>query len=160
MKRFICIFLALVTLCALLASCSADKPENKETVPSDTKRELPTADANYDKNGKFILTSSENRKVYPVPGGYVVFCFVGDIVQNIFEVFTFDDKDSAKAYADKCVKEDGLSLSSVSVEDDMVIIAVGFSLEEQGYGSYYLKTRQQVIAEFDSKEEDVEWITQ
>ena len=161
MRKIISVTLAAGALCAALSSCDAKLFDNTadDTTAADTTAVLQQLDSSYDKYGNYILESSENRKVYTVPEGYVVFSFLGNAVQEIDEVYTFEDADAAAEYADKCVKEDGMNRSNVTVNGKLVILDVGFDPASDGYGKYYIKDRAAVEQDFAQSEDSVIWET-
>lgn len=161
MKKLICATLAAGAICMALSSCEAKLFDNTadDTTAADTTVSLPELDENYDKNGNYILESSENRKVYSVPGGYVVFSFFGNTVQEIDQVYVFESKDEADSFADKCVKEDGMQRTAVSVNGTLVIVDVGFDPASDGYGKYYIYDRAKVESDFATDEDEIKWET-
>ena len=161
MKKIISITLAAGALSMALSSCDAKLFDNTadDTTAADTTATLPTLDSNYDNKGNYILDSTENRKVYPVPEGYVVFSFLGNAVQEIDQVYTFEDEEAAAAFADKCLREDGYLRSAVTVNGKLVIIDVGFDPASEGYGKYYIYDREKVEQDFAQNEDSVIWET-
>lgn len=161
MKKLICATLAAGAICMALSSCEAKLFDNTadDTTAADTTVSLPELDENYDKNGNYILESSENRKVYSVPGGYVVFSFFGNTVQEIDQVYVFESKDEAASFADKCIKEDGMQRTAVQVNGKNVIVDVGFDPASDGYGKYYIYDRAKVESDFATDEDEIKWET-
>ena len=145
-----------------MSLCSCDVKlfdKNADTTEADTTVSLPNLDSNYDSKGNYILTSSENRKVYTVAGGYIVFSFLGNAVQEIDQVYSFDDETAAAEFADKCVKEDGYNRSAVNVNGNLVIVDVGFDAASDGYGKYYIYDRAKVEQDFAENEDEIVWET-
>lgn len=156
MKKIFSLILAAVITAATLASCAGTAaPENTGPVETTANDKLPSyagqKNPDYDAKGNFILTSSENRKVYPYGSGYVVFTFTGEAVKKIQQVLVFEDEAAATKYTSDLALEainKGEIPADHRVSDNLVIIPVGLSTDSKSLGYYYTQTRDKVTADF------------
>ncbi len=159
MKKIISLLLAVVMVATVLCACASQGgAAPKDTTAGDTQK-LPSyagqSVSDYDSNGNLILTSSENRKVYPYESGYAIFTFNGESVSKILRVIEFEDEESAEDYLTSTARdqvEKGEIPTTMRRNGVYVVINVGFDPENPGIGEYYNKTKTQIIAEFETDE--------
>lgn len=154
MKRIICLLVCAVLLCVPLVSCG-----NGDTEETTFAEKLPdhagSISKDYDENGNFILTSTDDRVVYSYNSGYVVFTFAGNSVSKIQRVFAFEDAKKAQEYSSAQAKqavEAGNVPPQMIVNGSNVIYTVGFSTDNNDLGVYYAKSKTDVLAAFAGEE--------
>ena len=160
MKKIISMALALIMSALVFCACASQGGVKEEQTVQETQN-LPSyvgqEDADYDVNGNYILTSTDNRKVYPYDSGYVVFKFNGEAVAKITRVLEFEDEVAAGEYLTSAALaqvENGEVPTTMVQNGVHVIVNVGFDTEEGGLGSYYTKGKSDIMTEFESAEED------
>lgn len=164
MKKLICLILTMVMVLSL-SSCFllAKEVENAEgtTGVGETNSFSDTREIKeFDENGNPILTSTDDRLVYPYENdGYVVFvCFRGTI-EKIQRIYEFDSNEAAEEYVlDVCVDavDAGRVPPRYAVKGNYAIIDVGFDTNPESLGFYYTKSKTIVLNDFGSKEEITE----
>ncbi len=159
MKKIVSIALALIMSTSVFCACTSEGG-GKEVETQQNVQELPSYAgqkiSDYDANGDFIFTSSENRKVYPYESGYIVFTFTGDAVSKISRVLEFESEDAAEEYLTSTARaqvENGEIPTTMRQNGVYVIVNVGFDAEESSIGSYYSKVKADIISEFEGEEQ-------
>ena len=158
MKKIISLFLAVVMVATVLCACASQGGvAPKDTTAEDTQK-IPSyagqSVSDYDSNGNLILTSSENRKVYPYESGYAIFVFTGETVAKITRVLEFEDEAAAEEYLTSTALEQvekGEVPTTMVRNGSYVVIKVGY--EEEGLGQYYVKTKTDVMNAFGGEEQ-------
>lgn len=163
MKKLLTAALALCLAATLLASCGAgngkqDDVTTDETTASNETTRAPLPDyagkkpSDFDADGNFILTSTDVRKVYKYNDtGYVVFTFSGETVYEIQRVLTFESTEAAQQYmTDTALNavNNGEVPPVMEINGSLVILKVGHSADEDELGSYYTKTKTEVLADY------------
>lgn len=155
MKKIITLVLMLALLCASMCSCfliDEDYEKNKDTTEASvtTNEEKKTDD--YDENGNFIMTSTEDRYVYAYKNGYLVFTFNDAAVSKIQHVFAFADQAAAQEYVKQVTLdavEKGEVPPTITVSGVYAIERVPFVVGDQtGISSYYVRGKSAVEADF------------
>ena len=155
MKKIICFILAAMMAAAPLCSCeSAEKEkdalETTATLPDYAGKEIKE----YDENGNFILSSTEDRHVYVKNDGYVVVTFLGESVNKIERVYSCESAEKAEEKGLELCRgyvEDGKVPPIYKVNGSLLIVTVPFDSEAtDGLESYYLKPKAEVEKAFDT----------
>jgi|GEM_PF-2899311 len=158
MKKILCFALAAVFCCSL-ASCKFSDPVDldttneirEETTAPETSEPSDKNYVDYDKDGNFILKSSDDRVVYKLDGGYVVFVFAGNVVGKIHNVIEFENEDAMTEY----LRENVTSLMSSGVYNNVNtsknLIILTYNAGESGMGKYYSYTKNEVLDEFSAE---------
>lgn len=160
MKKIISMALALIMSASAFCACASQGSVKADETPTQQiTQELPSyagqSIQDYDSNGNIILTSSENRKVYPYESGYAIFTFNGEAVSKILKVIEFEDEESAEDYLTSTARaqvEKGEIPTTMRRNGVYVVINVGFDPEDPRLGEYYNKTKTEIIAEFETDE--------
>ena len=157
MKKILCFILAAV-FCLSLASCKFSDPVDRSTTsvdedttdPADTTAVSSSKD--YDDSGKFILESTDNRVVYKLDGGYIIFKFSGSSPYKIYNVIELEDAAAVSAY----LEENVVNLMSSGVYDNVTssdnLIILSYNVSESGIGRYYTYNKEAILKEFESTE--------
>ena len=159
MKKVFSLILAAALVAVALCSCagSASNTDTGNTGPAETTAndKLPSYAGqkvpDYDANGNFILTSSDNREVYPYGTGYAVFTYAGEAVTKIQQVLVFEDEAVAEKYVNDIAIEainKGEVPPTLRANGNYVIVAVGASNDSKELGYYYTQSKTKVTSDF------------
>lgn len=153
MKKLICLGLAFLMVLSL-SSCFLLAKEEAEDTTADTAG-LPSYVGQeikeFDENGDLILTSSDNRLVYPYEDGYVVFECFGETISKIQRVYVFEDADAAQEYIKEqtfAAVDKGEVPPNYTQNGKYAIITVGFTTDQTSLGFYYARSKTVVKNDF------------
>lgn len=156
MKRILCLVFALALALYSMCSCFKSKESSgsgEDTTVSSLPEYTGKIVADYDEQGNFILTSTDERKVYLVnsPGNvreYAVFTFSGEAVTKVQTVICFSSADEAEDYVSANAKsaiDAGKIPDEMTVNGTYVITKVGFNADKDSLGNFYAKSKTDVI---------------
>lgn len=158
MKKIISMALALIMAASVFCACASEGATKEEQTTQETEK-LPSysgqTPADYDAEGNFILTSSENRKVYSYDSGYIVFSFTGEAVSKVLRVLEFEDETAAEEYLTSTARaqvEKGEVPDTMRRSGVYVVINVPYDPEDTVLAPYYNKTKSDIIGEFETEE--------
>ncbi len=157
MKKTVCLILILCMLCGALVACGTSGTGTTTETTHDHAADETTSGGGYtepkidefDEDGKFILDSTEDRKVYPTEDGYVVFSFSGESLVRLHHVIDMESKEEAVDFIVTYMHDHGKDGGNARISDDLVILNV-YSQDDE-YFKYYAKTKSQIVAEFENE---------
>ena len=153
MKKSVALILVLVALLSVLCSCQSsgngknsgpDVTTNATTLPSYVNHSVKE----FDSEGNFILTSSDNRIVYEYDGGYVVFTFNGQAVKKVQEVKEFESEELAAQYVVSYMQDNAKNGANAFATGKYAVISC--SAEHEDLGKYYHMSKSEITGSFSS----------
>lgn len=156
MKKIVSLLVLVSMLTLALCSCGSSVGSTDNTGPADTTDAVTLPDyvnqtiKEYDSEGNFLLTSTDNRIVYAYKSGYVVFTFLGQTVNKIQEVKSFKTEEEAAQFVITYMQENGKDGGNAFANGKNAVITCGADYEV--LGDYYTMTKSAIISEFSSVE--------
>lgn len=149
MKKSLSLILLVCMLLVALASCSSGgnaSPNGATTTkaPLDSTYN-ETKIEEYDSEGNYILTSTDERAVFPTSYGYVVFAFTGNAIRKISIVQEFETEKEALDFVVSYMQENGSSGKNAIPNGKLVIMNATAADEEF---KYYASSKSDILAAY------------